>query len=201
MWINVILKFISRCGQSIQRLRYGQRMMLDADAVIHGAATIHNNRERSAIQVGANTHIKGELLTFAHGGEIAIGEYCYIGEQSHIWSARKINIGNRVLISHNVNIFDSLTHPVNPDERHQHYLEIITRGHPERLNLEEAPVQIDDDAWIGCQAIILRGVTIGKGAIVAAGAIVTKDVPPLCIVAGNPACVVRYLEPHEITRP
>lgn len=196
-----MFKFISRCCQPIQRLRYGQCMALDTEAVIHMAATIHNNREQSAIQVGANTHIKGELLTFAHGGEIAIGEYCYVGEQSHIWSARKINIGNRVLISHSVNIFDSLTHPINPRERHQHYLGIITNGHPERLNLGEAPVQIDDDVWIGCQAIILRGVTIGKGAIVAAGAVVTKDVPPLCIVAGNPARLVRHLEPHEIARP
>jgi len=173
-------------------------MLLDAKAVIHPTATIHNiRRQRYAIRVGANTHLKGELLTFAHGGEISIGEYCYVGEQSHIWSAASISIGDRVLISHNVNIFDSLTHPIKAVERHQHYQKIITCGHPNQVDLEEAPVRIGNDAWIGCLAIVLRGVTIGEGAIVGAGSVVSKDVPPFTIVAGNPARVVRELGPDE----
>jgi acetyltransferase-like isoleucine patch superfamily enzyme len=195
-----MIKILSRLGQLIQRLRYEYRMTLGSNVVIHLTAAIHNNRERGAIKVGTNTHLKGELLTFAHGGEICIGEYCYVGEQSHIWSAASIVIGDRVLISHNVNIFDSLTHPIKALERHNHFLKIITSGHPDQIDLGELPVQIEDDVWIGCQAIILRGVTIGRGTIVAAGAVVTKDVPPLCIVAGNPARVIRYLEPHEISR-
>ena len=166
--------------------------------VIHPTATIHNIRHfREAIQVGANTHLKGELLTFAHGGEISIGEYCYIGEQSHIWSAKRISIGNRVLISHGVNIFDSLTHPINAAKRHAHYLQIITQGHPDQVDLSEAPVQIGDDVWIGCLSIILRGVSIGEGAIVGAGAVVTCDVPAYTIVAGNPARIIRELGPDE----
>ena len=175
-----------------------RRMVLDAKAVIHSTASVHNIREqRQAIRVGAHTHLKGELLTFAHGGEISIGEYCYVGEQSHIWSAARISIGDRVLISHNVNIFDSLTHPISPAERHRHYQHIITRGHPAHVDLEEAPVRIGNDAWIGCLAIVLRGVTIGEGAIVGAGSVVSEDVPPFSIVAGNPARVVRELKPDE----
>ena len=175
-----------------------RRMVLDAKAVIHSTASVRNIREqRQAIRVGAHTHLKGELLTFAHGGEISIGEYCYVGEQSHIWSAARISIGDRVLISHNVNIFDSLTHPISPAERHRHYQHIITRGHPAQVDLGEAPVRIGNDAWIGCLAIVLRGVTIGEGAIVGAGSVVSEDVPPFSIVAGNPARVVRELKPDE----
>ena len=173
-------------------------MILDAKAVVHSTASIRNIRKmRDVIRVGANTHLKGELLTFAHGGEISIGEYCYIGEQSHIWSSARITVGDRVLISHNVNIFDSLTHPVSPAQRHQHYRQIITSGHPSQIDLKEAPVRIGNDVWIGCLSIILKGVTIGEGAIVGAGSVVSKDVPPFTIVAGNPARVVRELGPDE----
>jgi len=173
-------------------------MVLGEKAVLHSTATVRNIRnQRHAIRVGNNTHLKGELLTFAHGGEISIGEYCYVGEQSHIWSAAHISIGDRVLISHNVNIFDSLTHPVNPRERHRHYREIITSGHPVSIDLGEAPVCIRNDVWIGCLSIVLGGVTIGEGAIVGAGSVVSKDVPPFTIVAGNPAKFVRELSPDE----
>ena len=61
------------------------------------------------------------------------------------------------------------------------------------MDLGERPVRIDDDAWIAAGAMVLRGVTIGKAAIVGAGAVVTHDVPPFAIVAGNPARVIRYV--------
>lgn len=182
----------------MKRIILFRHIVLDAKAVIHPTATVQNIRkQRHAIRVGANTHLKGELLTFAHGGEISIGEYCYVGEQSHIWSAARISIGDRVLISHNVNIFDSWTHPLKPMERHRHYREIITLGHPSQVDLEEAPVRIGNDVWIGCLAVVLKGVTIGEGAIVGAGSVVSKDVPPFTIVAGNPARIVRELGPDE----
>ena len=139
----------------------------------------------------------GELFTFAHGGEIKIGEWCYVGEGSRIWSAASIEIGNRVLISHSVNIFDSLTHPLQAAARHEQVKQIFEQGHPRQISLDESPVKICDDAWIGAGAIVLRGVTIGEGGVVAAGAVVTKDVLPYSIVAGNPAVLVRELSPDE----
>lgn len=127
-------------------------------SVLYRTSSIVNNRpDSSAITIGENSHIKGELLTFGHGGRISIGEYCYVGEQSHIWSAKEICIGNRVLIAHNVNIFDNTTHPLGADERHHQFRSIIAGRHPDILDLSEAPVIIEDDAWIGCMAIILKG--------------------------------------------
>lgn len=149
------------------------------------------------IQVGSNSLILGELLTYAHGGRIQIGEWCYVGEDTRIWSGLNITIGDRVLIAHNVNIFDNLTHPLDADARHKHFHTFVTAGHPKDIDLGEQTVNIGPDAWVGANATILRGVTIGKGGIVGAGAVVTKNVPAYTIVAGNPARPIRVLKPQE----
>jgi len=166
--------------------------------VLYNSARIINNIDDVlAIEIGAYTHIRGELLTFGHGGKIKIGDYCYVGEQSHIWSGKNIFIGNRVLIAHNVNVFDNLTHPIAATARHEHFKSIISTGHPKILDLSEEPIRIDDDAWIGCMSTILKGVNIGKGAVIAAGSVVTKDIPPYTIVSGNPAQIIREIPANE----
>ncbi len=172
--------------------------LLDRTAVLHNTAKINNILgDVNAIKIGAFTHVRGEILTFGHGGKITIGDYCYIGEQTRIWSAISINIGDRVLLAHNVNIFDNLTHPINPWTRHEQYKAIITTGHPKKIDLSERPIVIADDVWIGCLSIVLPGVAIGEGAIIGAGSVVTKDVPSWTIVAGNPAKVIREIPLHE----
>ena len=185
-------------GHIFMRLRGRRQYSMATGAVIHDSARIFNKTgTRSAISIGRFTHVKGELLTFAHGGAIDIGEYCYIGESTRIWSARSIRIGNRVLIAHNVTILDSLTHPIGAKARHEHFKHIITQGHPDRIDLGERAVDIGDDVWIGCMSIVLRGVSVGQGAIVGAGSVVTENVPPWTIVAGNPARIIRELHGDE----
>ncbi len=150
------------------------------------------------IQIGERSVVRGELFTFAHGGEIRIGDWCYVGEGTRIWSAGRIVIGNRVLIAHQVNIFDSLTHPIDAKLRHQHFRAIVEHGHPRRIDLDERPVCIGDDVWIGAGSTILRGVRVGDGAIVGAGSVVTHEVPAWSVVAGNPAKVIRALPPRPV---
>ena len=182
----------------IQRLIGRATCRLDKGAVLLPSARIRNifgDSER--IRVGCHSRIRGELMTFGHGGEIRIGQWCYIGEASRIWSAALIELGDRVLVSHSVNIFDSLTHPLHAAARHAQVKQIFEHGHPQTLVLDENPVRIRNDAWIGAGAMILRGVTVGEGGIVAAGAIVTRDVPAYSIVAGNPAVLVRELSADE----
>jgi acetyltransferase-like isoleucine patch superfamily enzyme len=181
-----------------QRLIGRATCELQQDAKLSGTARIRNaSGDSSKIAVGRHSHVLGELFTFAHGGEIKIGEWCYIGEGSRIWSAALIEIGDRVLISHSANIFDSLTHPLQAAARHEQVRQIFEQGHPLKVTLDESPIKICNDAWIGAGAMVLRGVTVGEGGIVAAGAVVTKNVPPYSIVAGNPAVVVRELSPDE----
>lgn len=158
-----------------------------------GEISANNRHQRDSIMVGAGTHIRGQLLTFGHGGWITLGSHCYVGENSKLWSGVKLSIGDRVLIGHNSSILDTDAHPMDARERHRQYVEIITRGHPAELVLGEAPVTIEDDVWIGCNVVVLKGVTIGRGSIVGAGSIVTHDVPPNSLVAGNPARVVRQM--------
>lgn len=182
----------------MQRLSGRATCRLAAGAVLGAGARIRNILGDSGkIVVGAQSRVLGELMTFAHGGEIRIGEWCFVGEGTRIWSAVSIEIGNRVLISHSVNVFDSLTHPIGAAARHAQVQQIFTSGHPRSLSLDEHPVRICDDAWVGAGAMVMRGVTIGQGAVVAAGAVVTKDVPAFSIVAGNPAVLVRELRADE----
>ncbi|TDU24136.1 acetyltransferase-like isoleucine patch superfamily enzyme [Panacagrimonas perspica] len=147
--------------------------------------------DSNLITIGGSTVVRGELMVFAHGGSISIGEWCYVGPGTRIWSGASIKIGNRVLIAHNVNIFDNLTHPIDPEARHQQFRAILTRGHPKDITLDDRPVVVEDDAWIGAGSIVLRGVRIGARSIVGAGSVVTRDVAADSVVAGNPARFVR----------
>ncbi|WP_456654780.1 acyltransferase [Bradyrhizobium sp. JR3.5] len=88
----------------LQRLVRRATCRLGADTKLMRTARIRNTRgDSDRIVIGDNSVIRGELMTFAHGGEIKIGEWCYIGEGTRIWSAASIEIGNRVLISHSAN--------------------------------------------------------------------------------------------------
>ena len=182
----------------IQRLIGRATCRLQKDAFLSHTARIRNALgDSDKIVIGGHSHIRGELMIFGHGGRISIGEWCYVGVGTRIWSAASIEIGNRVLISHSVNIFDNLTHPLKATERHEQARQIFTSGHPREISLDEKPIKIGDDAWIGACAMVLRGVSVGEGGVVAAGAVVTKDVPPYSVVAGNPAVVVRELSLDE----
>jgi acetyltransferase-like isoleucine patch superfamily enzyme len=182
----------------IQRLMGRATCRIGRGSKLSSSARIRNiSKDSDRISVGRHSHIQGELLVFAHGGRICIGDWCYVGAGTRIWSAGSIVFGDRVLVSHSVNIFDNLTHPIRASQRHAQVREIMTSGHPRDLVLGEQPVTIRDDAWIGAGALVLRGVTLGEGAIVAAGAVVTRDVPAFTIVAGNPAVVIRELSADE----
>jgi len=182
----------------LQRLSFRPTCVLSHHAKLGRKASILNfGGNNNFILIGAYSFIAGQLCVFRHGGKISIGDWCYIGEGTRVWSSCSVYIGNRVLIAHNVNIFDSRTHPICPRERHNHFRTIMETGWPLKINLGEKPVTISDDVWIGANAIILRDVTIGMGAIIGAASVVTGDVAPFTIVSGNPARMVRELAEEE----
>lgn len=183
--LNFFQRFVLRClGRAT--------LILQPGAHLFRTAQIHNMGSKSSdIVIGEGSLVRGELLRFAHGGRIRIGRQCYIGEGTRIWSGVDICIGDHVLIAHNVSIFDNLTHPMDWKERRDQFAAIATTGHPSNIDLADEPIAIGDDAWIGAHAIILKGVTIGPRAIVAAGSVVTRDVAADTVVAGNPASFLR----------
>ena len=176
-------------GRPTLRLGIGSSMGRTARVLNAGGSS-------DKIRAGSHCRIEGELFVFAHGGEIRIGDWCFVGPGTRIWSSGRVTIGNRVLISHNCSIMDSLTHPLDAEARHAQFRAIMERGHPRSLSLDEQPVVVADDAWIGASATVLRGVSIGRGSIVGAGSVVTRDVAPWTVVAGNPARLIRTLEPR-----
>jgi acetyltransferase-like isoleucine patch superfamily enzyme len=178
----------------LQKQEYNNHATISNDVILDSCVIHNNQNDKSKIKIGYRCVVKGQLLIFKHGGEILIGDHCFIGSDSKIWSSKKIVIGNRVLISHNVNIHDNISHPLDPEARHEDFLHIFSKGLQESVDIREAEVVIEDDAWIGFNAIILKGVKIGKGAIVGAGAIVTKDVPAFSVVVGNTARVIKTID-------
>lgn len=196
--INYLQKKLNRA--KIQKCN--SQVLKNKKTKFYKEATVYNfQNDPNKIKIGENTHIKGSLLLFKFDGEIIIGDNCFIGEGTKLWSAEKLIIGNNVLISHNVSIVDTNAHEINNFERAERYQELVTKGHWDtKGSILTKPVHIKDYAWISFNATVLKGVTIGKGAIIAAGSVVTKDVPDWTIVAGNPAKVVRVISGDENIR-
>lgn len=202
---------ISRLAMALDANRSTAPTQLDPNCTLATSArllpeaVIENFRgARSDITVGANTYIRGRLLTYAHGGSISIGEWSYIGVRTEIWSMNSITIGNRVLISHGVNIHDGTGHSTDALERHTHFRNMIQHGHPrdpdELPGVLSAPIVIEDDAWISFGATVLRGVRIGAGSVIAAGSIVTTDVPPRMLYRNRMTPIIEPLSPEAAIR-
>jgi acetyltransferase-like isoleucine patch superfamily enzyme len=166
-----------------QRIHGSDLCVLGAGSTLMPESEVNNfSGGPEQISVGQNSYIRGRLLTYGHGGKISIGDWCYVGVRTEIWSMESVEIGNRVLIAHDVNIHDGTAHSANPTERHQHFRHIIEKGHPllatDLPGVESTPVVVEDDVWISFGVTILRGVRIGRGSVIAAGSTVTQDVPP-----------------------
>jgi acetyltransferase-like isoleucine patch superfamily enzyme len=128
-------------------------------------------------------------------GRVVVGADCTL-VGAVFMCAGEITLGERVIVSYNVTIADCDFHPRDPDERIRDAIANAPEGdRTQRPPLVTRPVAIADNVWIGIGAIILKGVTIGCGARIGAGAVVTSDVPAGACVAGNPA---RVVEPEAV---
>lgn len=124
-----------------------------------------------------------KYLDVTYNPEITIGDGCSIGDDSHITAIQRIQLGNNVRSGKKILITDN-SHGASVAS----LLDIAPNKRP---LYSKGPVVIDDNVWIGEKASIMPGVHIGKGVIVAANSVVTKDVPPYCVVAGIPARIVK----------
>lgn len=115
------------------------------------------------------------------GAQIIIGDNVGISG-STISSSQCIKIGNNVLIGSGCIICDSDAHPIKSSDRNNH------------TKTKSLPITIEDNVFIGARCIILKGVTIGRGSVIGAGSVVTRNIPPQCIAAGNPINIIKPIE-------
>ena len=115
----------------------------------------------------------------AHGVDIRVGRNVFINQNCTLYDLGGVDIGDDVMIGPNVSIITT-GHPLEPSQR--------------RAAVTAKPIVIERNVWIAAGATIIGGVTVGENSVVAAGAVVTRDVPPNTLVAGVPAKVVRSLE-------
>ena len=148
-----------------------------------------------SLSVGARSIVEAAIDFERDGAEIVIGENTYVGA-STLRCAGRIEIGSNVEIAWNCSIVDHDWESLVWEQRH-----VDMRGwytaKKDWTHVPIRPVRIADRALIGFNAVILKGVTVGEGAVVGVGSIVTKDVAPYTVVAGAPARVVRTLARAE----
>ncbi|GAB1420990.1 hypothetical protein MASR2M15_11220 [Anaerolineales bacterium] len=160
----------------------------------YGFPLIQRHRD-SLLQIGHSANLRSHLRSNPLGpnhavllstrtpqARLRIGDHFGMTGGSIICE-ESIQIGHRVLVGANVLIMDTDFHPLDPLHRFQFPLDCKT-----------APVIIGDDVFIGTGAIILKGVTIGHSAVIGAGSVVSRDVAPLSVVAGNPAKLIKSLD-------
>ena len=154
-------------------------------------------KDKKLIQIGDDSFINCTIYIETENGNISIGNRTYIGASSII-STNKIIIGDDVLISWGCTIVDNKHSLISSERKNdvaeakRHYENPETKLNKDWNIVDSKPIIIKNKAWIGFNSIILKGVTIGEGAVVAAGSVVTKDVPDFAVVAGNPASILKY---------
>ncbi len=165
---------------------------------IHPRSSINTKRilmkENCRITIDQDSQIDGGILFDREKACVSIGKRVFMN--GTLISAKSIRIGDDVLIAWGVTIVDHDSHSPSFSKRAHDVME-WRKGRKDWTHVKISPVIISDKTWIGFDAIILEGVTVGEGAVVAAGSVVTKDVPPWTVVAGNPAHIIREIPENE----
>jgi acetyltransferase-like isoleucine patch superfamily enzyme len=173
-------------GDLPANVRVGPNSVLTSDY----AFKRFRSRRAPALVIGARCTMDGVHFALGEEGRIEIGDYCYF-TNAVLLCELELRIGSYVVIGWNTTIADTDFHPLGPAERIADAIACspVARGRA-RPRIERRPVIIEDDVWVGPNATILKGVRVGAGAVVEAGALVTRDVPSRARVLGNPAQII-----------
>jgi acetyltransferase-like isoleucine patch superfamily enzyme len=159
------------------------------NTLIHGQFAFQRfyTQLNPGLLIGSHCTMDGAQFSVGPSGRVQIGDYCYF-TNAVLLCESELRIGNYVVIGWNTTIADSDFHPIAPALRIEDAIACSPLGKKRSRPLVECrPVIIEDDVWIGPNATILKGVTIGAGSIIEAGTMVTRDVAPRSRVMGNPA--------------
>jgi acetyltransferase-like isoleucine patch superfamily enzyme len=177
-----------------------ENVVLDETAYLettYSFLLFRSQRER-AVEIGRGASVYlGVMFDLGPRARVTLGDYVLMNGARIICDA-EIQIGPYSLISWNVVLMDSYRVAIDPQAR-RNWLERVAGGsdRPEPMEVAALPIRIGSNVWIGFDCCVLPGVRIGDNAVVGARSLVTQDVPPNTLVAGNPARVVRPLPPAE----
>ena len=202
--VSFISETLARRRQTMCMNRYQQFATLGKGFDIEGTASIHNESgDPSRIEIGDYFRVCNGSITCKNGATVKIGSFGVLQDAALIRCADQITIGDFVGIAEKSVIVDNNTHKIGVEHWIKHRLTVAPGGpgYPGLGNgwelSDSAPVVIGDGVWIGSNCAILKGVTIGDGAVIARGSTVTRDVEPYTIVAGNPAKPVKQMDPPD----
>ena len=105
-----------------------EKVVNNGGTFLLGSFVDNQQNDRQKIKIGSGTLVAGVLMVFKYGGFISIGQNCYIGDHSRIWSGESVIIGDHVFVSHNVNIMDTNSHEINAFERQESYKKLLEHG-------------------------------------------------------------------------
>lgn len=187
-WFKILLK--------ATKVQYGKNLLLKGMPVIF-------NKSGALLSIGDNCTIKSSFLsnlvglysrtiivTRAAGAEITIGNNVGISGAT-IYARKKITIGDNTCIGGNCKILDNDFHPLEAEKRNK--LLMQENGGDSDL-IPSREIKIGRSCFIGCNSIILKGTVLGEGCVVGAGAVVAGEFGDNCVIAGNPAKVIRKLQ-------
>lgn len=179
-------------------LRILQRVLpIPCSASLPGSSIVNviriHGQKTNKLIVGEFTYVDANIFFERPSSIVSIGSRTFIG-RSLLASATGIYIGSDVLISWGVTIVDHDSHALDYVDRSHDAMEWL-QGRKDWSRVPTAPVTVADKVWIGFGASILKGITVGEGAVVGAQSVVTRDVAPWTVVAGNPARAIRQLDP------
>ena len=176
---------------------------LNGNLIIHqntdvDSLNIHfHEREKDFlnIEIGKDCIIQGNIIMYHKNAKVKIGDRVYIGQNTMIFCYDNIEIMNDTMISWGCTIIDTNAHSLKASER----INDITdwkKGwqYKDWSNVESNPIKIGKQAWVGFNSIVMKGVMVGNGGIVASGSVVTKSVDAFTVVGGNPAKFIKNSE-------
>ncbi len=167
-------------------------VQLGPGTVLHGEDAFRRFVAESApaLVIGENCTMDGVHFALGRQARMSIGNYCYF-TNAILLCEEELRIGHYVVMGWNSSIADTDFHPLSPAARIQDAIACSPLGKDRvRPAIASRPVVIEDDVWIGPNVTILKGVRIGAGSFIEAGALVTRSVPPRARVLGNPAQIV-----------
>jgi acetyltransferase-like isoleucine patch superfamily enzyme len=160
-------------------IKRGQRITLGENVVVERGVRLWVDTDGSYIKIGGNSYLSSHCILNTFDGWITMGSHCTVNSYAILYGQGGLQIGNDVRIAPQVMIM-----PTNHIYEDPH-VPIWRQG------LRAKGIKIEDDVWLGAGAIVLDGVTIGKGSVIGAGAVVAKDIPPYSIAVGVPAIVIK----------